>query len=159
MRLSALTLLGIASIFLFVSWLSLWPLASVSTFEAKPRSLFIAERALAPPSAAHARFGLSDVRRAAATARALSVPPAAGLAALAQVLALACARAHLASEILPMRASGAGKSSGNRVSVVCAAPAAGIARGVEYVLLSAAVAAPGGGGGGGAAAAAVRCTR
>jgi hypothetical protein len=154
MRLSALTLLGIASIFLFVSWLSLWPLASVSTFEAKPRSLFIAERALAPPSAAHARFGLSDVRRAAATARALSVPPAAGLAALAQVLALACARAHLASEILPMRASGAGESSGNRVSVVCAAPAAGIARGVEYVLLSAAVAAPGGGGGGGAAAAA-----
>ena len=152
MRLRALSAVGAASALACVLWVLLWPLASLSTLEAHPRGLFVAERALAPPTHARARYGAAAAQRAAAITRALIVPEAApeaslevpaaasdGVAAVARRLERACLQAGLSAEA-PWPGA-----------VVCAAPAAGIARGYEYVLLSTEVAV---GAMGGAAAAA-----
>ena len=62
MRLRALSAVGAASALACVLWVLLWPLASLSTLEAHPRGLFVAERALAPPTHARARYGAAAWR-------------------------------------------------------------------------------------------------
>ena len=130
MNLLHLSLLGAVCAAACLSWVLLWPLVSVTTGEAKPRGLFIAERALAGPGNARARYSAAHARHAIEEAVSaldyVNSDAAASFEDAAARLARACARANMSAEILqPLRQA-----------VVCSAPAAGNGRAFEYMLLS-----------------------